>query len=297
MIKFRNTKKSYNPPIPPFRKGGLGGIFLLLVSCFLLQFTWASDLATTKGDQLFASGQYEEAAKWYVNFINEHPKDDKLTPPALLKLGEILEKMQDIINTRAERACFRSPVGLKGTPCMNNFAKKLNAIYGSGSFEYSEQLVIIRYTGAHYNKMADEFPKSGLVSQAAYLKLTKSLVGHPDQVLPRIKEYMSKYKDGQWERKGRLIWARVNEDIWWIHRKWSWILYNWSISPEELIVRAEPYRQEALRTFEDLIKKDGRTEEGRIAKKEYDLLKNYQDDGRLYGIVNESDIQGTKAAP
>lgn len=270
---------------------------LLLASCFLLLSANAADNPYAAGDQLFNSGKYEEAANWYLSFTKEHAGDSKLMPEAYIKLGESLEKMSDIINTRAERVCFRSGGKLRGTPCMQDYAAKLNATYGPGSFEYSEALVIIQYTGVHYNKVADEFPKSDLAAKSAYLRLSKNLVGHPEQVLPRIKAFTDKYKSGEWGRKGRLLWARMNEDIWWIHRKWSWVLYNWSISPEELIVKAEPYRQEALRSFEDLIKKDGGTPEGKMAKKEHELLKVYKDDGRLYGIVNESDITGTKAIP
>ena len=270
---------------------------LLFASCFLLLSANAADNQYAAGDRLLSSGKYEEAANWYLNFTKEHAGDSKLMPGAYIKLGESLEKMSDIINTRAERVCFRSGSKLRGTPCMQAYAAKLNATYGPGSFEYSEALVIIQYTGAHYNKVADEFPKSGLAAKSAYLRLSKNLVGRPDQVLSGIKVFTDKYKSGEWGRKGRLLWARMNEDNWWIHRKWSWVLYNWSISPEELIVKAEPYRQEALRSFEDIIKKDGGTAEGKAAKKEYELLKVYKDDGRLYGIVNESDISGTKAIP
>lgn len=254
----------------------LNTIILLLASCFLLQFA-------------AAAADDEAMAKQYAN---EPP-----SPEALIKLGETLEKMSDPINTRAERECFRSPSKIKGTPCVNAFVEKLNATYGTGSFEYLEQMVFIRYTGAHYKRAIAEFPNSPLASQVAYLYLIKNLIGHPEHVLPQIRDYTARYKDGEWGRKGRLLWARINEDIWWIHRKWSWVLYNWKLSDEELIVKAEPYRQEALRTFLELAEKDGRAEEGLAARGEYELLKAYKDDGKLYGIVNESDVKGTLALP
>lgn len=263
---------------------------LFLVSCFLLQPAFGKSKEKTveinQGEQLFAIGKYEDAAKWFKD-------NEKSTPQNLIWLGKSLEKISDPINAKAERQCFRSGRVSGGTACMNAYAEKLNSEYGAGSFEYAEQMIFIRYTGVHYKKIADEFSKSKFAPEAAYLLLTKNLKGHPDQVMPRIKEYLSKYKSGEWYRKGLLLWARINEDVWWIHRKWSWVLYNWHIAPEELIVKAEPYRQEGLRSFQELMQKYGKTEEGEIAKKEYDLLKNYQDDGNLYGIVNEADVEGT----
>ena len=55
------------------------------------------------GNKLFASGQYEAAAKWYVDYINSHSDDVKTVPQALINLGNALDKMSDIINTTAER--------------------------------------------------------------------------------------------------------------------------------------------------------------------------------------------------
>ncbi len=238
-----------------------------------------------------ASGT-EEAVKAMVKAIDSDPKNEGSTPELLIKLGTMLEGMVDAINTKAERECFRSG-GSKGAPCMKVYAEKLNALYGKGSYEYNEHLIVIKYTGVQYKRAADEFPKSKVAPEADYLFLSKNLVGRPDEVLPRITDFMKRYPNGEWGRRGLLLWARINEDIWWVHRKWAWILYGWSISPEELIVKAEPYRQEALRSFQKLLVKDGRTEEGRAAKKEYELLKKYEDDGRIYGIINESDVSGT----
>lgn len=290
-VKIQMTREVQSSNV----KRGMLALVLLFLSTGIL-FAKDEGGPTLQGDQLYNSGSYEAAAKWYVDFINQNPKDSKATPRALIMLGQSLDKMSDIINTKAERECFRSPKGSRGTPCMNEFAANLNKIYGAGSFEYAENLVIIKYTGAHFKRASEEFSKSDLGPEAAYLVLTKNLIGHPDIVLPKIKAYMEKYKGGEWGRRGRLLWARINEDVWWVHRKWSWVLYNWSISPEELIVKAEPYRQEALKSFEDLYKKDGKTEEGQAAKREYDLLKNYQDDGKIYGIINESNIEGVRGS-
>jgi len=259
-------------------------IFLIILFV-TLNLTATAKESKSEGDNLFEAGQYESAAKWYAGKNTSHD---------LLCLAKSLEKMSDQINTTAERKCFRSKGG-GGGECMKKYAESLNEIYGPGSFEYAEHLVFIRYTGAHYKKIEEGFPKSDEAAEAAYMNLTKNLVGHPDAVLPRITLFLKKYPDGEWHRKSLLLWARINEDIWWIHRKWSWVLYNWTLSEEELIVKAEPYRQEALKTFEQMIKKHSNTDEGKAAKMEYELLKKYQDDGRLYGIINEASVEGVKA--
>lgn len=280
--------------------------FLILTLCFVSFSVEAkvkkvkkegSEKVSLEGDRLFDSGKFEEAAKWYLAFVRNNPNKSKETQAALIKIGHSLENIVDAINTTAERVCFRSGNSSKGAACMNKYAENLNAAYGAGAFEYSEQMVVIRYTGGHYKKVAEEFPNSDIAPEAAYLLLSKNLVGHPDEVLPKVEKYMDEYKTGFWGRKGRLLWARINEDVWWIHRKWSWVIYNWQISQEELIVKAEPYRQKALKAFDDLIKKDGSSEEGEIAKQERELLKNYKDDGRLYGIVNESSMGGVLVTP
>ncbi|MBI2342643.1 MAG: hypothetical protein HYU98_07940 [Deltaproteobacteria bacterium] len=317
----RQGSSEYHEIPPPIRHGGCGAfagmtqrkwcffigfIIFLPLSSGLTLFSSAAiakseksagSISLPEGDNLFASGQFENAAKWYLNYFNTNASNKEAAPAALIKLGQSLERMSDIINTGAEKECFRFPKKLRGTPCMNEYVGRLNAFYGSNSFEYLEQMVFISYTGSHYQKAASEYPDSKSAPEAAYMYLTKKIKGHPDEVLPRIKEYTSKYKDGAWHRKGLLLWARVNEDVWWIHRKWSWVLYNGQVEPEELIIKAEPYRQEGLRAFQELIQKDSNTEEGKIAKKEYELLKSYQDDGKLYGIINEADVEGTKAVP
>ncbi len=263
-------------------------MFVLIIGAVRLH---ADNLPQFEGAKLYQAGDFAAAAKWCASYLKENaPGIDRAA--VLILLGNSLEKVTDSFNTDAEKECFRSGSKKDGTACMQAYAEKLNSMYGASSFEYSEGAIYIRYTGAQYKEAIEKYPSSPYSAQAAYMELTKNLIGAPEVVLPRIKEFMAKYNAGEWGRQGRLLWARVNEDIWWIHRKWSWVLYNWKISPEDLIVKAEPYRQEALRTFEDIIKKDGSTEEGKAAKKEYELLKNYKDDGKLYGIVNESTVQG-----
>ena len=268
-------------------------VFLAFIAVTLL----SAKAFASAGDDLFNSKQYEAAADVFAADLQQNSSNAKKAAYDLLMLGQSLDKALSEINTKAERSCFRSGKGGSGGGggklCMVEFAEKLNAKYGPASFFYDEQQILIVYTGAQFRTILEKYPQSDVAEQADYLLLSKKLIGHPDTVLPQIKDFIERNKSGEFNRKGRLLWARINEDIWVIHRKWSWVLYNWSISPEELIVKAEPYRQEAIRSFESLIKDAPRSEEGKAAKKELEQLKKYEDDGKIYGIINESTIAGS----
>ncbi len=236
------------------------------------------------GYNLEAQGRLEDAAQFFCSWSNQHPNQRK-TPEALLKCARILDTLSETVSERAEKRCYW---GKKGSPsCMKQDVAKLNAKYGAGSFKYDHSLLYIPYTGIHYRQILNRFPRSKYADEADFYILLRELVGHPDTVLPKIKSFLSRHSGGEWNRKGLLLWARVNEDVWHIHRKWSWVLYNYQISPDELTVRAEPYRQEALRTYKKL-KGKGSTFEGQAAAREYAILNSGRDDGNIYSIVNDS---------
>lgn len=264
-------------------------IFILGIMC-ASNSLWADAVEDARA--LLQQGQVEPAADAFLAVVTGAPNDAKRTPAALVGLARALENMSDIVNTRAENECYRKKGSPKSAACMHQFAARLSQKYGAGSFEYMEQLIIIRYTGAHYRQVMERFPKSPEAAGADYYLLTKNVVGKPDEVLPRVQAFLKRHPEGEWYRKGLLLLARLNEDIWWIHRNWWWLLYNWNFSQDDAVVRAEPYRQEALRTFSMIMKKFGKTDEGKIAEKEHALLKAYKSDDKLYGIVNDAMIEG-----
>lgn len=212
------------------------------------------------------------------------------SPEALVTLGRALDQYAEQVNNDAEQACYRGK-GSHTPQCMHAYAEKMNAKYGAGAFQFIPTLIIIRYTGTHYQQVLDKAPNSPAAAEAAYYILEKNLIGNPDDVLKRVQDYIAKYK-GSYNLKARLLYARLNEDLWWIHRKWAWMLYNGSLSEDELVVRGEKYRQAAIKAYEELIKKDGGSPEGKIAKQELAMAKNNQDDGKLYGIVSDAQTSG-----
>lgn len=264
--------------------------FASLFLCFaLFSGQVKADEVDNAGSQIM-SGQLEAGAQELVRFVKAHPRDRKKTPKALLLLGQTLDRLQDLFSERAEMTCYW---GKKGSlSCMQAEAGKLNSIYGAGTFKAVTDIAYIPYTGEHYNEIIRRFSSSKEAPEAEFQLLLKNLIGHPDQVLPRVKSFMKKHKRGDVHRKALLLWARVNEDLWYIHRDWSWVLYNERVSPEELMIRAEPYRQDALKTYRKLARKYGNTFEGKQAKRELSLLEAQQYDNTTYSILADS-VGGT----
>lgn len=264
--------------------------FLSLLVCFVFFSNQVSADEVDNARSQIMSGQLEAGAQELARFVKAHPRDKKKTPKALLLLGQTLDRLQDLFSERAEMTCYW---GKKGSlNCMQAEAQKLNSIYGAGAFKAVTDIAYIPYTGIHYNEITRRFSSSKESDEAEFQLLLKQLIGHPDQVLPRVKSFMDKHKRGDVHRKALLLWARVNEDLWYIHREWSWVLYNERVSPEELMIRAEPYRQEALKTYRTLSSKYGNTFEGKQAKRELSLLESQQYDNTTYSILADS-VGGT----
>ncbi len=263
-------------------------IFLAVLMCAALVAlsiaTMADDL--DRGRTLMRQGNLEAAAQFFRQYVQAHPKDKKLTPESLAMSGRILDALSDSLTGQAEKKCYWGKARERNPDCMRKEADSFNAKFGPGSFKYEHAITFISYTGAQYQELLRRFSKSKYAAEAEFYLLLRNLTGHPDEVLPRIKKFLSNHKDGEWNRRGLLLWARVNEDIWFIHRKWSWVLYNYVVDPEELIVRAEPYRQEALRTYDSL--KGKKDFVGQKAKEEYAKLKAQQDDNHIYSIVADA---------
>lgn len=235
------------------------------------------------GQALYNQGQYQQAADYFVG------KDG---PEALLWLGRSLDKYAEQVNNDAEQECYRKKGSPKTPACLGQYAERMNAKYGAGAFQFFPTQIIIRYMGTHYQQVANDYPKSDAAAEAAYYELEKNLLGAPEDVLGRVQAYISKYSKGEWNLRARLLYARLNEDIWWIHRKWAWMLYNGSVAEDELIVRGEKYRKAAIQAYEELIKKAGGSDVGKAARAELAKVKNNEDDGVLYGIVSDAVTSG-----
>lgn len=271
---------------------------LLFLSTLVSAVARADDL--DNGRNLIRAGQLDAAAQFFNTFVSQRP-NDKLTPEALALSGRILDAMADYLTGEAEKRCYWVKGAARTPECMQREAEGLNARYGNGAFQYEHAVLFIWYTGSHYRQILAQFPKSSFAPEAEFYLLLHNLGGHPDVVIPRIKAYLAKYPKGEWNRRARLLLARVNQDVWFVMRKWSWVLFNDQVDETELMVRAEPYRQEAMRLFRDLTK-DDKTFEGTTAVRELVLLEANQDDGVLYSTVNDANpgvlsVWGVDAPP
>jgi len=287
---FRMTSSMSPPHTPPY-KGGVRSlcIFASLLLCLFFMMgniAHASELDDARN--MIQSGQLETGAQTLVRFIKANPNDSKQTPEALLLLGNTLNRLADVFSERVEMSCYWGKGAGQSLACPQAEAQKLNALYGDGAFKFVTDIAYVPYSGIHFKEILDKFPKSSQAPEGEFQILLKNLVGHPKDVLPRVKSFLDKYRDGEMNRKALLLWARVNQDVWYIHHSWSWVIYNERYSQEELLVRAEPYRQEALKTYEKLINKYPGTFEATAGKSEYDSLKANQDDGETYSILQDT---------
>lgn len=258
-------------------------LFISLLLCFssLIGIANASEFDNAK--QMIMSGQVEAGAQTLARLVQTSP-----SPEALLLLGKALDRLQDLFSERVEKTCYWGH-GSAGTPaCAQSETEKLNAIYGAGAFKFVTDIAYVPYTGIHYKELVSKYSGSSEAQEAEFQLLLKDLVGHPSIILSKVKKFLDKHSSGDVGRKALLLWARVNKDVWYIHRSWSWVIYNETISPDELVVRAEPYRQEAMKSYEKIISKYGGTFEAQAAQTELNLLKNNQNDGEVYSILQDT---------
>ncbi len=259
---------------------------ILLISLLISHIALAKNNPLVNADHYMQHNQLQKAAIEYCSFTKQRSKK-KYTPRALLMCGRLLDSMADYLTEKAEKKCYWSKSAPRTPVCMQKEAKKLNALYGKQAFYYDHSITYIPYSGSHYKKLLKKYKRSDYAAEADFYLLLRELIGHPDIVLPKIKSFLKRHSSGKWHTKGLLLWARVNEDVWFVHRKWSWVLFNDKVAPDELIIRAEPYRKEALRTYKKL-RKSRSSFEKEIASKEYKRLKASKDDNITYSIVNDS---------
>ncbi len=255
----------------------------MLSAIFALSLLSSRSFAGLEQGYLLVDGNEPEKAAQFFCSQKDLKKDD--AAEALAMCGRLLDQLADMLSERAEKKCYWVRSG--DPSCMMREADALSARFGAGSFAYEHSILFVSYTGAQYRQILEKYPKSKFAPEAEFYLLLRGMVGHPDAVLPKINSFLAKHPSGEWNRKGLLLLARANQDIWFVHNKWSWVLYNNQLAEDELIIRSQKYRQAALAVYEKLIMQKN-SFEGQIAKREYDLLKQNVDDGVLYTIVSDS---------
>lgn len=245
-----------------------------------------------QGYALINAGNDDKAAELFCGYAKTNPNDGNTTAEALAMCGRLLDLMSEQISEKAEKKCYW---GKQGDPsCMEKEVANLNAKFGPESFRYEHSILYIPYTGSQYKTIRSKFAKSPYGDEAEFYLLLKELKGTPESIIPKVKSFLSKHGSGEWNRKGLLLWARLNEDLWAIHKSSNLIMYNDKVAPEEMLVRAEKFRKEALSTYKKLMSNSG-TFEGDVASKEYSRLSANQDDGIVYSITEDS-FPGSLAA-
>ncbi|MBI4126652.1 MAG: hypothetical protein HY465_04085 [Deltaproteobacteria bacterium] len=254
---------------------------------FVPHLLFSQDFDTAK--TYLKQGASEVAAQSFVSFAFSNPKNKK-APEALAMAARILDKLQDAITERYEKQCYWAKGAPRTPACMEAGARELNTHFGEGAFHYigGTEIAFLEYTGSHYRHIAEHYAKSDFADEADFYLLLHNLKQHPDIVLPMIQAFLKRHSKGEWHRRGLLLWARVNEDVHFIWKKWSWVVYNGVISDDELIIKAEPYRREAVAAFEKVIKTGKGSFEGKAAQRDLAQFRLNGTDGTIYSITNDS---------
>lgn len=263
-------------------------LHLLVVALFLSLTSFAKDASSLENAASeVKANKFMEAAKSYYSFYKDNKKA-KEADLSLAMTGRLLDHLKDQFTEKAEKKCYWAKTSPMSPSCMQKEASDLNDIFGKDSFEYTGgvSLAYLEYKGHHYQIILDSFKKSPYRDESEFYLLLQNLRGHPDIVVPKVKSFMNSHKSGIWNKRALLLWARLNQDIWHVWKKWTWVVYNRQISEDELIIKAEPYRQEALRTYKELFGKGDFF--STVAKVEYGQLERQEDDGALYTITNDS---------
>ena len=263
-------------------------IFLFISVFFLIGTSvFAAKSSMDDADAKLKSGDLKGAAVAYIDYYNNN-KRDKSSARALAMTGRIMDKLREVVSEEAEKKCYWGKNTPKTPQCMEKEVKEYNKIFGKDALEYigGTSIAYIDYTGSHYKELLKKFKNNKYSEEAEFYLMLQNLKGHPDEVLPKVKSFLGERKSGEWKKRSLLLWARVNQDVWNVWKEWSWVVFNKKISDDEMIVRAEPYRQEALKTFSQIKGNSGFI--GKAAKSEYKMLNDQVDDGIHYSITNDS---------
>lgn len=237
-----------------------------------------------EGYAMIDAGDAPRAAQFFCTQPYQNLKKDEAAE-ALAMCGRLLDQLADSLTEKAEKKCYWKNGG--DPACMQREAEALNAQYGRGSFVYEHNILFLSYAGSQYKTILEKYSGSKYAPEAEFYLLLRQVAAHPDVVIPKVNAFLAKYKSGEWNRRGLLLLARVNEDVWYVHKKWSWVLYNDKVGEDELLIKSEKYRQDALNIYQKLLSQKN-TVEGKMAAREYDLLKQNREDGVLYSIVSDS---------
>ncbi|MDO8462085.1 MAG: hypothetical protein Q7S98_04395 [Deltaproteobacteria bacterium] len=270
----------------------LGGIVGILLLAGLLFSVWAGRAEERKQEQTFRLQSPEAKAvrkKWEgelsqaAGLKGTSPNGDE----ALIRTARALDALATYFYEDADHKCYFYKKRDAADPaCFEQEVVALNGRYGAGAFIYLGDEVEIRYTGLHYRKIVDEFPKSRYLDEASFQLLKgRELVGNePEIIFAKVDGWIKKYPKSSLVPEAWLLLGRLYADGWWLFKTRTFVAINMSLSSSEIDDLAQRYKGKGLWALNQVMQKFPNSKEANVARREYDLLTRDQNDGVLYGL-------------
>jgi hypothetical protein len=263
------------------KTAALGG-FLLLASA-----TAARADSMDEGDKFFKAGQYDVAAdKYYAAYIAD--RTGKRAAEALIKTGRALDLAKKDLYEKADGRCYLGKKSERQArpECFEADVADLNRRYGEGAFSYHGDMVQYSYNATHFKKVLDEFPSSSYQDEASLALLRgEALVSEdPNYGINKVQDWLDKYPKSALRSRGLLLLGRLYADAFVTFKSGGFILINGKVDKDGIAMERSKYQAKGLSAFQEVFEKYGSSPEASPARREYELLKNGQDDGIFYGV-------------
>jgi hypothetical protein len=259
------------------------GGFLLLISAAV-----ARADSMDEGDRFFKAGQYDVAAdKYYAAYIAD--RTGHRAAEALIKTGRSLDLAKKDLYEKADGRCYLGKKSERQArpECFEADVADLNRRYGDGAFSYHGDQVQYSYNATHFKKVLEQFPNSSYQDEASLAMLRgEALVSEdPNYGINKVEDWLAKYPKSAFRPRALLLLGRLYSDAFGAFKSGGFVLVNGRVDPERISMERSKAQAKGLAAFQEVFEKYGSSPEAAPAKREYELLKNGQDDGISYGVT------------
>jgi hypothetical protein len=259
-------------------------VFLLLCST---AFAGAPEKSQEGTESIIKSGQAGQEADQYYSAYKANPRG-KDAAANLIKTARALDAAKLRFYEEADGRCYLGKKSERQArpECFEAAVADLNRRFGEGSFSYHGDQVQFTYNATHYKKVLDEFPGSPYEDEASLAMLRgEALVSEdPNYGINKVIDWLGKYPKSSVRPRALLLLGRLYADAFVTFKSGGFIVVNGRVDPERISMERSKYQTKGLEAFQEVFQKYGSSSEASAARREYDLLKNGQDDGIFYGV-------------
>jgi hypothetical protein len=269
-----------------FRPLRLSSFVFFLVLCSTA-FAGAPEKSREGDEAISQSGQAGAEAERHYAAYKADPRG-KGAAENLIKTARALDAAKLRFYEEADGKCYLGKKSERQArpECFEAYVSDLNRRFGDGAFSYHGDQVQFSYNATHYKKVLDEFPGSSFEGEASLALLRGSaLVSEdPNYGINKVIDWLDKYSNSPARPKALLLLGRLYADAFVTFKSGGIILVNGKVNPERVSMERSKYQGKGLEAFQEVMSKYGSSPEASPARREYDLLKNGQDDGIYYGV-------------